>query len=85
MEVFREWINLPLRTRHADLKEYLVSLPESPERVMRNWRRSRAYRNAVPIAAAAMERELFRIDLEALLKLQPTAAEPDHPDSSPPE
>ena len=83
MEVFREWINMPLRDRHADLKQYLVSLPERPERVIRNWRRSRAYRNSVPVAAGAMERELFHADVDALLRLLQNAADSDPQDSSP--
>src|SRR5882724_9266282 len=45
MEVFLEWLNLPLKDRHEDLNEYLISLPERRERVIRNWRRSRTYRN----------------------------------------
>jgi hypothetical protein len=85
MEVFREWINLPLRDRHADLKQYLVSLPERSERVIRNWRRSRVYRNSVPVAAGAMERELFHADIEALLRLLQNAVDSAPQDSSPPE
>jgi hypothetical protein len=85
LEVFREWINLPLRDRHADLKQYLISLPETSERVIRHWRRSRVYRNSVPTAAGAMERELFHADVEALLRLLQNAAESAPQDSSPPE
>src|SRR5258706_6535628 len=83
MEVFLEWLNLPLKDRNADLNQYLVSLPERPERVVHNWRRSRAYRNSVPLAASVMERELFQADIEALLKLQRNAADSAPPDSSP--
>lgn len=85
MEVFREWINLSLRDRHADLKQYLISLPERSERVIRNWRRSRVYRNSVPVAAGAMERELFHADIEALLRLLQNVADSAPQDSSPPE
>src|SRR6266851_1649145 len=51
LEIFVEWLSLPLAERHADLLEYLKSLPHRSNQVVRKWRRSKAYRNCVPLLA----------------------------------
>jgi hypothetical protein len=85
MEIFVEWLSLPLAERHADLLDYLNSLPHRSDQVVWNWRRGKAYLKCVPVRAKSMEKQLFIADIEALLTLMPNAAGRSRPDSSPPE
>jgi hypothetical protein len=85
LEIFVEWLSLPLAARHADLLEYLKSLPHPTDQIVRNWRRTKAYRSCIPLSAKPVEKQLFCADIEALLSLAPNAADPSRPDSSPPE
>jgi len=66
---FREWLRLSLSAKSSDLIEYLDSLTDPRAVVARHWLRSRSYLTCVPDAATRAERELYTVDLEALLEV----------------
>jgi hypothetical protein len=86
LEVFRDWLSAPLDEKFADLDRYLASLERRREKIARNWRRTRAYRNSVPAAALEAERVLFYAEMEALLAIlkNPTGVSTPRADSSQP-
>jgi hypothetical protein len=65
--VFREWLDLPLSEKRADLSAYLDRLEESRDLVLRNWVTIRAYRGYLPGSARESERELFSTEFDVLL------------------
>jgi hypothetical protein len=65
---FREWLNLPLSEKHADLQEYFRELGEPPAEVVRHWRHTRLYRTLVPASATEAENEYFSADLDMLMR-----------------
>jgi hypothetical protein len=77
--VFREWLRMSLEEKHQDLTEYLNSLEDAPDSIIRHWRRSRIYETNPPSAASPAEKELFSKDLEILLEVfsSVAAAAPD--------
>ena len=66
--VFREWNELPLPAKAQDLGDYLKSLDEAENAVIRHWRQSRIHRTLLPVSATPAERELFFDELDALLE-----------------
>jgi hypothetical protein len=67
---FQEWLNLPLSEKNDDLSDYLLSLDEPPDEVVRHWLQSGVYRGYVPASAMKAESDLFCKDLEILLELR---------------
>ena len=67
--VFQQWLRMPLEERAGDLRAYLRSL-EDPEPVVAGyWLTSNHASLEPPDSARPMERELFRQDVETLLKI----------------
>ncbi len=82
MDVFTEWLNYPLARQKSDLEEYLGSLEESRDTVLRAWTALNPYRNLTPMDASEAQKELFVSDLEVILELLrcetfPSAPTPD--------
>jgi len=69
LNLFCEWLQSPIAERFADLSRYLESLDTRREKIVRNWRRTRAYRNSVPLAAREADRILFYADMDAMLMI----------------
>lgn len=68
-ECFMEWLALPLEDQRADLEEYLSGIEGERETVLRAWLQLERYRECVPAAALAIEKDLFLLDLETLLTI----------------
>jgi hypothetical protein len=68
-EAFSEWLNFPLEAQRRDLEEYLESVEDEKTSVLRTWLTLVPYRNLIPAAAGAAERELYISDLELILEL----------------
>jgi hypothetical protein len=67
--VFQHWTRMSLAERSEDLRAYLRDL-EDPEAVVASyWLTSSQAALQVPSSAHPMERELFRQDVETLLKI----------------
>lgn len=66
-KIFAEWLNTPLPDKYEDLTMYLASLDEPISYTVREWLRTKAYRACIPASASRAEKELFLLDLEALL------------------
>jgi len=75
---FQHWLRMPLAERTEDLRAYLQSLEEAETVVAGYWLTSSHAALQVPSSAHPMERELFRQDVETLLKIirNESAAEP---------
>jgi hypothetical protein len=69
LELLRNWLELPLATRKADLASYLAMLDTPRHEVLDNWKNLRPYSQCVPLHALKPERELFLGDLEVLLEI----------------
>ena len=67
IKTFREWLQLPLRDKSADLIEYLESLGDPRSVVVRHWLLSGVYLTCVPDAASKAERAHYAGDTEALI------------------
>ncbi len=78
-EAFAEWLTYPLEQQKNDLEEYLASLDERRETVLRAWAALGPYRSLVPASATEAQRELFLSDLEVILELLRTEAFPFGP------
>ena len=65
--VFGEWLNCPLEQQRNDLEEYLRSLADDRETVLRTWLTLAPYNSLIPINAREAERLLYISDLELIL------------------
>src|SRR5215470_14197687 len=68
-ETFASWIESGLEEQKQDLECYIASLEPERKRVVEAWSRIEPYRNLPPDTARPVERDLFLLDLETLLKL----------------
>jgi hypothetical protein len=66
---FREWLCMDLEQQKADLGLYLTGVPTERRTLLENWLRMAPYRNLLPAAASAAEKDLFLGELETLLRL----------------
>ena len=64
---FREWLALPLREQHDDLRDYFSEQEAELKVIVGAWSRLGSYRNLIPEGAAAAEGQLFLSDLESLV------------------
>lgn len=67
-QTFQEWLNLALAGKYTDLMLFLDSLEDPRELVLDHWLRSKVYKAHVPGSARKMERDLFHVEVEALLQ-----------------
>ncbi len=65
--VFSEWLNSPLEQQRDDLEEYLGSLEDDRETILRTWLTLAPYSNLIPINTREAERLLYISDLELIL------------------
>ncbi|MEO8126206.1 MAG: hypothetical protein ABI822_03885, partial [Bryobacteraceae bacterium] len=66
-EAFNEWLNYSLEQQKADLDLYLSAQQADKREVVENWAALAPYRYFPPASAKDMERNLYLVDLEALL------------------
>lgn len=67
--VFRDWLNLSLEEKSADVKAYLDVLEDPPAEVLRHWAEAQIYRSYMPAPVRAPEEELFVREFEILLEV----------------
>ena len=65
--VFGDWLNSPLEQQRDDLEEYLGSLADDRETILRTWLTLAPYSNLIPINTREAERLLYISDLELIL------------------
>jgi len=65
--IFMEWLNTTLSDKYDDLTSYFGSLDTVVSETVAQWLKNKSYRACVPASASTAEKELFLIDLEALL------------------
>jgi hypothetical protein len=75
-QAFSEWLNYPLEQQKADLEEYLSSVDENRDRILKTWSTLAPYRNLLPTDASEAERQLFVSDLELILELLQSGPSP---------
>jgi len=68
-DTFREWLNLPLPDKSADLVAYFQSLDENPRQVVTYLARAEPYLSQVPDSASRAQRRQFKMEMEILLEL----------------
>jgi hypothetical protein len=68
-QCFSEWLAFSLEEQKADLDLYLSGIDSDKKTILGTWTRTKPYRNLIPAAAMAVERELYNSDLETLLAL----------------
>jgi len=68
-EVFQDWLNLTMAERSDDLRSYLGTLEDTPDIVVEEWLRSRAYRIQIATSASEAQKKHFVRDLKALLEV----------------
>jgi hypothetical protein len=66
---FSRWLCLNLQQQKGELDKYFAELESDPRTVLANWLKAAPYRNLVPAEARHVERQLYILDLEALLEL----------------
>jgi hypothetical protein len=66
---FQQWLEMPLAERAGDLRAYLQGLEDGEAAVAGYWLTSGQTELQSPSSARPMERELFRRDVETLLKI----------------
>ena len=64
---FHEWLELDLKTKTADLREYVTSLEDPPEMVLKFLSATARNDLQLPESARASERRLFQRDFEAVV------------------
>ena len=68
-QVFREWLNFPLKEQRQDLESYLASIEGERKKVLQTWLTLTPYKNLLPVGALEAERLLYISDLELILEL----------------
>jgi hypothetical protein len=66
--VFQQWLNLTLAEKRADLVEYLDSLTDPRDAVLKHWAHNRTYRGYIPASTRESEEALFFEEFAALLE-----------------
>jgi hypothetical protein len=64
---FGEWLNYDLPHQASDLRLYLSELGEDVAAVLTAWRQLGTHRNLIPLTATDAQRELYVLDMEAIL------------------
>ncbi len=67
-QLFREWLNLPLKERREDFEAYLGSLDANKEVVIGYWMESEGYLHCIPDKTGRASRTHFVKDMEQLLR-----------------
>ena len=68
--LFGRWINYGLSQQSDDLRLFLLTDPEpEPDRIIEKWRACQLHCLLPPMTAIKADRELFRLDLELLMRL----------------
>jgi hypothetical protein len=67
--VFEEWLRLSLEQKLEDLKTCAHRQRRPPHELVLSWIRPGCYEKLIPPGALPPERELFRMDLETLLRV----------------
>ena len=78
LQVFSEWLALPLSEKTANLRSYLASVEdltdEKTEILLAHWLRSGQHRTQFPTVASLAEREHFVRELDLLVEILRTEA-----------
>ena len=69
VDAFNEWLNYSLEQQKADLDLYLSAQQADKREVIQSWAELMPYRNVLPATARTVERNLYIMDLEALLAM----------------
>ena len=68
-DTFREWLNLPLPSKSADLVSYFQNIDENPRQVVSYLVRAAPYLSQLPDSASPAQRGQFKMEMEILLEL----------------
>lgn len=68
-DTFREWLNLPLPDKSADLVAYFQNVDEDPRQVVTYLARATPYLSQLPDSASRAQRRQFKMEMEILLEL----------------
>jgi hypothetical protein len=68
-DTFREWLNLTLSHKSADLITHFRNVEENPRRVVTYLARATPYLSQVPDSASPAQRRQFKMEMETLLDL----------------
>ena len=68
-DTFREWLNLSLPSKSADLITYFQNVDENPRQVFTYLARATPYLSQVPDSASPAQRRQFKMEMEILLEL----------------
>jgi hypothetical protein len=74
-DVFADWLNYDLGHQMSDLSLYLDSIGGDRETVLTAWIQLATYKNMVPLTASSAQKELYLMDIEALVQVLKAAAE----------
>jgi hypothetical protein len=69
LQLFREWLAMPLELRKTDLDRYLQALEGGARQAVETWRDRGTPLGFAPAGALGAERELYEADFSALLRL----------------
>jgi hypothetical protein len=72
---FADWLNYDLAHQESDLALYLATLGGELATVLSAWSQLATYKNMIPLTATPAQRELYLLDLEALLLVLKAGAE----------
>lgn len=68
-DTFREWLNLRLPYKCADLVTYFQNVDENPRQVVTYLARATPYLSQVPDSASPAQRRQFKMEMETMLEL----------------
>jgi len=68
-DTFREWLNLPLPDKSADLVTYFLDVEEDARQVVAYLARATPYLSQLPDSASRAQRRQFKMEMEILLEL----------------
>ena|SRR5579862_2316230 len=68
-DTLREWLNLPMSAKSADLIAHFQNVEENPRQVVSYMARATPYVSQVPDAASPAQRRQFKMEMEILLEL----------------
>lgn len=67
-EVLVGLLNLSILDQKDDVLKYIQSLPQSPRRLLANWKRNKGYERLLPNSASVAQKELFEGNIRLIIQ-----------------
>lgn len=67
-EVLMSFLSLGILDQTSDVQKYIEGLPQSAQRLLANWEKSKGYEGLLPPASSSAQKELFDANLLLIIR-----------------